>query len=202
MPTSMETFDGSSDENWFGDASARRIGISLSHPAVHIPTNTIANAFCDHYIAKSADDTYTDNPGYYQGSCFSITNPYVQFSNGAGHDIVVADFKTWLSTHPVTVLYPLATPITESLGYIDLPDIPAGSTVSIPELDALGISYYVDNGAEQYKARLEATSFSDIEDAITELAAEVQQNTNRTQLYFGYDTVNGKQMISVFKRNV
>ena len=119
----------------------------------------------------------------------------------------IAQLQSWLSTHNLTVLYPLAETQTESLGYVDLPDIPAGSTVSIPELDALGISYYVDNGAvrklvEQYKARLEATSFSDMEDAITELAAEVQQNTNRTQLYFGYDTVNGKQMISVFKRNV
>jgi hypothetical protein len=69
---------------------------------------------------------------------------------------------------------PLATPVTESLGYIDLPDIPAGSTVSIPELDALGISYYVDNGAvrklvEQWYQR----AYAELGDAVTELAERV-----------------------------
>jgi hypothetical protein len=82
----------------------------------------------------------------------------------------------WLSTHPVTVLYELANPATESLGYIDLPDIQEGSTVSIPELDALGVSYYVDNGAvrklaEQWYERAR----SEYEDRLTALEQAVAE---------------------------
>ena len=48
-----------------------------------------------------------------------------------------------------TVLYPLATPVIEDLGYIeDWPtDIPEGATITIPELDALGVKYFVDDSA-------------------------------------------------------
>jgi hypothetical protein len=59
----------------------------------------------------------------------------------------VTSFKSWLSTHPVTVLYPLATPVTEDMGYIDLPDIPEGASLSIAELDAIGVHYVVDDAA-------------------------------------------------------
>ena len=46
----------------------------------------------------------------------------------------IAQLQSWLSTHNLTILYPLATPITEECGYVDLPDIPMNVTVNIPEL--------------------------------------------------------------------
>ena len=56
---------------------------------------------------------YGDNP---KGSMSTSTansgmNLYVIFPNGITS---LADFKTWLSTHPVTIVYTLATPTTES----------------------------------------------------------------------------------------
>ena len=203
LETEEIVFDGSSDESYVMENNGNRVRTGPKSYIKYPPNDyTIQQALFSHFRAVKPYDTWIGRIGA------SINNGAgtIGFADGTG-SMTVAAWKTWLQSNPVTVLYPLATPQTESLGYIDLPDIPAGSTVSIPELDALGISYYVDNGAvrklaEQYKARLEATSFADIEDAVTELATEVHENTNRTQLYFGYDTVNGKQMISVFKRNV
>ena len=53
-----------------------------------------------------------------------------------------SQMNTWLQSNPVTVLYPLATPTTEH-GYIDLPDLPEGAVVSCPELDEIGVSWFV-----------------------------------------------------------
>ena len=46
-----------------------------------------------------------------------------------------------------TVLYKLATPVTEDMGYVDLPEIPEGCVLSIAELDALNVRYVVDDAA-------------------------------------------------------
>lgn len=43
----------------------------------------------------------------------------------------VADVNTWLASNAPTFNYPLATPTTIDLGYIDMPTIPDGSTISI-----------------------------------------------------------------------
>lgn len=56
-----------------------------------------------------------------------------------------APWVAWLASNHVTVLYPLATPTTESLGYIDLPELPAGATVSIPELEAIGVEWWIES---------------------------------------------------------
>ena len=54
-----------------------------------------------------------------------------------------ASIESWLNTH-CKALYELATPITEDCGYVDLPDIPSEATVSIPELEELGLTFWVD----------------------------------------------------------
>lgn len=54
-----------------------------------------------------------------------------------------ADAVTFVNEHYATVLYPLATPTTEH-GYIDLPALPSGATVSIPELEQIGCAWFVD----------------------------------------------------------
>ena len=40
-------------------------------------------------------------------------------------------FKTWLASNNLTFMYPLTTPQTIDLGYISMPAIPDGSTISI-----------------------------------------------------------------------
>jgi hypothetical protein len=47
----------------------------------------------------------------------------------------------------VTVLYKLATPVTEDCGYIDLPSM-QDCVLSIPELNTLGVRYTIGDGAE------------------------------------------------------
>jgi hypothetical protein len=80
---------------------------------------------------------------------------------------------TWLQSNPVTVLYPLAEPQTESLGYIDLPDIPEGSTVSIRELDNLGVKYCIDPVASTLARQWYQRAYAELGDAVTELAERV-----------------------------
>lgn len=41
------------------------------------------------------------------------------------------EFNTWIANNQTTLYYPLATPQTIDLGYIDMPQIPEGATVSI-----------------------------------------------------------------------
>jgi hypothetical protein len=62
----------------------------------------------------------------------------------------VADLSAWLQSNPVTVLYPLATATTESMGYVDLPDIPDGAVVSMPELDGLGVESWTGDAIARY----------------------------------------------------
>lgn len=80
-----------------------------------------------------------------------------------------ADFSTWLSTHNVTLLYPLATPTTET-GYIALPDLPLGAVVSCPELESIGVSWWIE-GAEAIVEHAKAER-AYIESIIAELATE------------------------------
>lgn len=105
------------------------------------------------------------------------------------------------------ILYLLATSIIESKGYIeDWPtDIPEGATITIPELDALNVKYFVANDsisqyAEQWYERTKAVDIEPVEDAIGDLTSVVANLVTHDQFYFGYDEVNGKKMISIFKR--
>ena len=114
--------------------------------------------------------------------------------------------QSWISTNPVTVLYPLATPVTESLGYIDLPDIPSDATVSIPELENLGVKWWLDSGAvvnyhKDLQERLEATNLAEIEDAVGDLAALTAELIQHDTFYFGFHEYNGEKYISVFRRS-
>lgn len=78
----------------------------------------------------------------------------------------------------VTVLYTLATPTTEELGYIDMPEVSEGDTVTIPELEGLAVVRLADGSANalvrQWAERLEY----EIGSAVTELAARVSALEN------------------------
>lgn len=86
-----------------------------------------------------------------------------------------------------------------------MPSIPGDCTVSIPELDALGVKYFIPNNsisqyANQWYERTKAVDIADVEDAIGDLTSVVANLVTHDQFYFGYDEVNGKKMISIFKR--
>jgi hypothetical protein len=61
-----------------------------------------------------------------------------------------AELKSWLAEHPLEMYYPLATPTTESMGYVDLPDIPEGAVVSMPELEGLGVESWTSDAVARY----------------------------------------------------
>jgi hypothetical protein len=65
------------------------------------------------------------------------------------------------------VLYKLTTPVTEQRGYVDLPAIPEGASISIPELDGLNVKYRLSlpTVLAGYEDRIKA-----LEEAIAELA--------------------------------
>ena len=157
----METFDGSSDESWGNMESARIQHILLSSSAV----NSVG--MFTHAIRDSA----TSSSGQ-----FNVSANRLFFNAGFSS---VDSMRAFLEAHPASLLYKLATPVTEDCGYCeDWPtDIPEGATVSIPELDEVGISYFVDSTvtelARQWYARANseyADRLSALEQAVAELA--------------------------------
>jgi hypothetical protein len=74
-----------------------------------------------------------------------------------------------------TVLYKLATPVTEQRGYVDLPEIPEGATLTIPELDAFNVRYSVDGVAPTMARQWYERAYEELGDSIVELAARVSQ---------------------------
>lgn len=206
LPTAQVVFDGSSDEPWSIGADGRRVVISgINPPSSTIADSRITSAICDHYIAKTMNDTYSDAAGYYKGACFSASGEQMFFSDGQGVAMETASWKTWLTTHPVTVLYPLATPVTEDCGYIDLPDIPSDAYVSIPELDALNVAYSLDNssytGLEELYQRIQNLDIAEVEDAVAELATEVAIQKTHDQFYLGYHLDGQTLYPSIFRRS-
>lgn len=72
---------------------------------------------------------------------------------GKVYYVIEGDFTsttavTWVNSHQMTIIYPLATPQTISLGYIDPPAIPSGSvvTVSASLIPELTLEWWVDDG--------------------------------------------------------
>jgi hypothetical protein len=59
-------------------------------------------------------------------------------------------WTSFVAANPIDVLYPLATAVTEPMGYVDLPDIPNGAVVSIPELEGLNVESWNNDVIYRY----------------------------------------------------
>jgi len=93
-------------------------------------TTMLTNFMSDHFISgTSVGRIYSYYANIYMKMHAAITSQ--------------AECDAFFTANPVTVLYPLATPTTEH-GYIDLPALPSGATVSIPELEQIGCAWFVD----------------------------------------------------------
>lgn len=128
-------------------------------------------------VGLTASNSMCDTLPYsLTGICYHNTTNIIRIDNG-DETKNVESFKAWLASHNLTFLLPLATPTTEH-GYIDLPALPSGATVSCPELESIGVSWFVD-GCEPIvehaanMARRETEENESIEDALAELAARV-----------------------------
>jgi hypothetical protein len=78
---------------------------------------------------------------------------------------------------PFDYLYPLATPVTEDCGYEeDWPtNIPEGAVISIPELDEVGIRYFVDSTVTELAWQWYARANSEYADRLTALEQAVAE---------------------------
>lgn len=168
--TDEVVFDGSSDENWKYETTSQGGSFYV------FMSNAIAPSYGNSLLlthAKSAPSA-----SVLAGAAYISQSKNLNMTIGDQLSITTAaDFKTWLASNNVTLLYPLANPTTES-GYIDLPALPDGSTVSCPELHEIGVSWFVSgvdelakHAANWGKRALESESrIAALEAAVAELA--------------------------------
>ena len=172
--TGMVTFDGS--ESWVvgGDYKSTGGGFWYHNIADGAASPLNNKSYCD-MLTYGNTSNATDNSGktVYGNTAAQIRiHPYTPSGQ-----MTVEQITAWLAQNPVTVLYPLATPVTEQCGYIDWPSIPDGAVITCPELDALGVRYLIGNGvAEMAREWYERTKseyesrISALEQAVAELA--------------------------------
>ena len=164
-------FDGSSSENWISVTNGLRVAIEKSDIKKSPSSSATVGILCSHFVEKPMTVTYS------QVGISSNDNALQIVVRPSESATTVADWTAWLQSNPVTVLYPLATPTTEH-GYIDLPDVPEGATIDIPELREVGVKCFVAGARElaEHAANWGKRSrYEDeqIEDAIADLATRV-----------------------------
>lgn len=108
-------FDGSDDEEWEDAKGNAPFGIKISDIKPALNGNLPPNAICTHYIPVSnvADWSQYDYLMSYFGGDFTL----IRFRN-----IGISSLDEWkaeLHSNPITVVYELATPITEPLPEAD-----------------------------------------------------------------------------------
>lgn len=112
------TFDGSSDEAWSRsqtDEKAYRFNILLSDSLGDLWLSKTGQA-CNRLPVGNTWSELKDN-------CFSIDNSkYLTVYIDELKNSTLEEFKTWLSTYPLTIEYELATPTTEEL---EIPTVPS-----------------------------------------------------------------------------
>lgn len=99
-------FDGS-DEDWTSYSTTN--GLAYKIPILNIKqiisTTIIADLYCDYYTKTSQDKIYDEKIDY--GICQRANQSHIIIRN---KDILtLAEWKAWLSEHPITVEYELAT---------------------------------------------------------------------------------------------
>jgi len=134
----MATFDGSVDEGWNMSNSTKCFYTELLKDSIQsIPDTDVVNGACSHFSPQSISVVIQQRNGYFAGA-----NKFgaIYFNHQTIEDI--ASWRAFLSENQVDMLYPLATPVIEECGQIDLPTIPSeGVTISIADLDSLGVKY-------------------------------------------------------------
>ena len=123
------------------------VGIDVTHDGttttipVPLPSKGYAAALPD----GTADVLTIDGAGKVEwASAVARIESYAGESVGAVYLSTTGSLTTGAE-----VYYPLATPVTEQVGYIDWPTIPDGATITCPELDALGVRYLIGNGVAE-----------------------------------------------------
>jgi hypothetical protein len=157
--------------NYFGSGAVD----DAIRPAVSNNVSAANFAFASYLVGMSSNELWNSS---YEGTGFAITiagnNRMVRIRIPAAEN-TVASANAYLSEHPLTILYPLATPVTEECGYVeDWPtDLPEGAVITIPELDELGVKYFIDSAVTELAKQWYARANSEYADRLEALEAAV-----------------------------
>jgi len=135
--------NGANTEYWQSQNNGKRLYLPYYSPLTDHPVAYLNAGLTTHFKNVPESKTWLGNQGF---SIATSGNRGMHFSDGSGA-MVVSDWRTWLASNPVTVFYPLATPTTEH-GYIDLPEVPEGAVIDIPELREVGVRCFVHGVSE------------------------------------------------------
>ena len=177
VETAETVLNGS--EAWGIGANGRRATAPLSPSAKPTASNNeVVSVLCSHFVASTGNQTYAGNLGV----SYDMGGTTLQIADGTGA-MVLADWQAWLASNNVTLLYPLATPTTET-GDITLPNLPSGTVVRIPELQQIDMIWYWAEQSEK------AVEYIDVHDASILQQAEdyVDEHTSVIQAYGGCST--------------
>ena len=102
------TFDGGENEGWSSYDNVNFKGFMILEP--NMKSGRRLEGMCDRFTIDKdgSSETY--------GIWLGVTNQYIYFHNcNPSIASSLEEWRTWLSTHPVTLLYPLATPVETPL---------------------------------------------------------------------------------------
>lgn len=118
--TMTKVFDGS--ESWTAYNGGGSIGYYFyTNMPNAAASQTRPTLLCSHCVGSTAVSPTKD-----MVTIGTTKNVLFAFGTTLGIS-TAADWKTWLASNPVTLIYKLATPQTISLGKIDLPSLPSPS---------------------------------------------------------------------------
>ena len=168
----LVSYDGSSDENWslqsINDAGIANFGVSIySNPA-----KNSEDVICNRFERQISLISQTTTEGF---MISANTTLYIRISSTKAS--TVADFKTWLASNPVEVVYLLQNPTTEEADPFTSPQV----------VDNWGTEEYVTEGIipighrSQYmpdlKAKVEASPNSPSADGYYLMKRENGENS-------------------------
>ena len=127
------TLDGSnSDGSWYVSAwgDNRRFHRLTVNGADATTSEAYVNMLCNRFAANTI--VVSGNPSLPSAvgqSALYADKMYFVVESTTAND--VAAWKTWLTANNMAVFYPLATPTTVDLGYIEMPDVYDGAVVDV-----------------------------------------------------------------------
>lgn len=122
-------FDGSSDEGWssamLNGTNTLRFGVTISENAAKIFSTGLSNLFKN---STDGEEYSSDTESF---SINYSSQLFVRINKSKLSTQDVTGFKAWLQANPVTVVYELATPITEIVEPISIETYDTNTTVII-----------------------------------------------------------------------
>lgn len=155
VDASGNIYGGNTGDSGWGGASTCGFYVYPSRFAKNmgISSNAI-NVYCSHLLPQQPIYNIDEQRIAINAAAnVPVASRYVAFrvprtllsaygSTNASESENIAAFLAWGTAENVRTLYRVES-VTEECGYIDLPNIPEGATITIPELEGLGVKCFV-----------------------------------------------------------